>query len=164
MVPIAADKWLEQVTRVLDTLVIEEGDLRVRFASFQLRGDIRQWWKAVKAKVGASWANFREIFLERYNLETAKDSMRDEFMHLIQDMLTVDQYEARFTHLARFVLDLVSTEDKECRRFEQGLHQSILRRVVVLRHQTFSVLLDAARRLERADMPSLHGKDTSASR
>ena len=34
----------------------------------------------------------------------------------------------------------------------------------MLRHQTFSVLLDAARRLESADMPSLHGRDTSTSR
>ena len=33
----------------------------------------------------------------------------------------------------------------------------------MLRHQTFSVLLDAARRLESADMPSLHGRDTSTS-
>ena len=77
--------------------------------------------------------------------------MRDEFLYLIQGTSTVNQYEARFTHIARFAPDLVSMEDAWCRKFEQGLRMSILRRVVVLRHQVFSVLLDATRRLERTD-------------
>ena len=36
-------EWLGQVTCALDTLLIYEKDLCVRFASFQLWGDARQW-------------------------------------------------------------------------------------------------------------------------
>ena len=53
--------------------------------------------------------------MEHYIPETARDSMRDEFLHLSQDMMIVDQYKARFTRLAGFASDLVSTEDKWCR-------------------------------------------------
>ena len=73
--PVVAAEWLEQVTCALDTLLIYEEDLRVRFASFQLWGNARQWWKTVKVRVGMSWTDFRDISLERYVPETTRDSI-----------------------------------------------------------------------------------------
>ena len=37
------EDWLEQVTRVLDMILVTEVELRVLFASYQLQGDALQW-------------------------------------------------------------------------------------------------------------------------
>ena len=37
--PLVVEDWLEQVTRVLDTILVTEEELRVLFASYQLQGD-----------------------------------------------------------------------------------------------------------------------------
>ncbi|KAF7150355.1 hypothetical protein RHSIM_Rhsim02G0143100 [Rhododendron simsii] len=41
--PIAANEWLELVTRFLDTLHVKDDDLRVDLAAFQLRENAHQW-------------------------------------------------------------------------------------------------------------------------
>ncbi|GFS34613.1 hypothetical protein Acr_00g0034850 [Actinidia rufa] len=53
--PLVAEDWREQVTRVLDTILVTEEDLRVLFASYQLQGDALQWWKTMeKVREGTS--------------------------------------------------------------------------------------------------------------
>ena len=116
--PLAAEEWLEEITRILETLGIVEGDLRVRFATFQLRDEARHWWKIVQDEVGMSWTDLRETFLEHYIPKTAREHMRDEFFKLSQGTSTVDQYATRFISLFRFVSDFVPTEERRCRRFE----------------------------------------------
>ena len=37
--PLTADKWLEQLEKMFEMLVIEDGALKVTLASFQLKGD-----------------------------------------------------------------------------------------------------------------------------
>ena len=87
-----------------------EEDLRVRFATFQLRDEARHWWRTVKDGVGMSWTDLKETFLEHYIPETAREHMRDEFFKLSQETSIVDQYATRFISLSRFVSDFVPTE------------------------------------------------------
>ena len=109
--PLAAEEWLEEITRILETLGIVEEDLRVRFATFQLRDEARDWWRTVQDGVGMSWADLREKFLEHYIPETAREHMRDEFFQLSQGTSTMDQYATRFISLSRFISDFVPTEE-----------------------------------------------------
>jgi len=63
---VVAAEWMGQIVRTFDALLIYEEDLRVRLASFQFRGNARRWWETVRFRVGMSWTDFRETFLERY--------------------------------------------------------------------------------------------------
>ncbi|XP_074323860.1 uncharacterized protein LOC141660772 [Apium graveolens] len=47
--------------------------------------------------------------------------MEIKFLSLTQDNLSVVEYEAKFTELARFVPDQVDTDEKRAKRFQQGL-------------------------------------------
>ncbi|GAB2287191.1 hypothetical protein Dimus_039809 [Dionaea muscipula] len=146
--PLEAEEWLEQVTQILDTLQIMEEDLRVSFATFQLRGDARHWWRLTSQMVGSDWEDFREAFLEKYIPESARDALREEFEHLVQRNMTVDEYAARFTSLLRFAPH-VATETLHCKRFEAGLRPSIREKLASHRYRIFSELLESARAVER---------------
>ena len=58
--------------------------------------------------------------------------MELKFLELKQNNLSVMEYETKFTELSRFVPELVSTEEKKARRFQQGLRQWIQNRIAVL--------------------------------
>ncbi|GFZ19569.1 hypothetical protein Acr_28g0002740 [Actinidia rufa] len=82
--PLIAEDWLEQVTRVLDTILVTEEELRVLFASYQLQGDALQWWKTVEESVAKKWEPFRKAFLDQYFTDIAKGAIRMEFINLVQ--------------------------------------------------------------------------------
>ena len=55
-----------------------------------------------------------------------------EFLELKQGAMTVMDYVARFTELARFVYDYVAKDMAKVRRFENGLKLSIRASIVGL--------------------------------
>ena len=63
--------------------------------------------------------------------------------------MTVLEYVARFTELARFVDDYVATDMAKVRRFENGLKLSIRGRIVVLRLQDMDSMVGTALTIER---------------
>ena len=67
------------------------------------------------------------MFLENYFPESARDARQMQFLELRQGDMTVPEYEARFTTLARFAPDLVMTEANRCKRFERGIAGGDLR-------------------------------------
>ncbi|KAL8091503.1 hypothetical protein AgCh_033936 [Apium graveolens] len=73
--------------------------------------------------------------------------------------LTVAEYEAKFTELARFVPDQVDTDEKKARRFEQGLKFWIQNRVAMFELTSYVAVVQKAMVIEsRSDM-SQKGKD-----
>ena len=76
-----------------------EEDLRVLFASYQLQGDILQWWKTMEESVVNKWESFKKAFLNQYFTDTAKEALRMEFINLVQKSMIMAQYEAKFTSL-----------------------------------------------------------------
>ena len=69
----------------------------------------------------------------KYFQETARLAKAQEFLQLKQGVMTVMDYVARFTELARFTDDYVATDKAKVRRFENGLRLSIRARIVGLR-------------------------------
>ena len=63
-------------------------------------------------------------------------------------IMSVSQYTFQFQTLSRFASDLVSSEERKCKRFEKGLHPSIQRTVMGHRLRVFSELVDCARAVE----------------
>ena len=71
----------------------------------------------------------------KYFPETAKHAKAQEFLELKQGAMTMMDYVARFTKLARFTDDYMATDMAKVRRFENGLRLSIRARIVGLRLQ-----------------------------
>ena len=63
--------------------------------------------------------------------------------------MTVLEYVARFTKLARFADDYVATDMTKVRRFENGLKLSIQGRIVRLRLQDMDSMVRTALTIER---------------
>ena len=146
--PIVAEEWLQQITRDLDTSEITDGRLRVSFAVRQLKGDAYHWWGRVQTRVGEDFEEFSELFLENYFPESARDARHMQFLELQQGTMSVPEYEARFTALARFAPDLVRTEASRCKRFEKGLRPEIYRWILAHRIRVYSEMVDTAAAVE----------------
>ena len=72
-----------------------------------------------------TWAEFQELFRGKYFPDTARHAKAKEFLELKQGAMTVMDYVAMFTELARFSDDYVATDMAKVRRFENGLKLSI---------------------------------------
>ncbi|GFS38468.1 hypothetical protein Acr_00g0057640 [Actinidia rufa] len=140
---------IEQVvTRALDTILVTEEELRVLFASYQLQGDALQWWRTVEESVAKKWEPFRKAFLDQYFTDTTRESLRMEFINLVQGSMTVAQYEAKFTSLSRFAKAFVSTEEEKAKQFMRGLRPSIRNKLAGNLIKVYSTMVSAAAAIE----------------
>ena len=71
--------------------------------------------------------------MDKYFSATTRHVKAQEFLELKQRAMTMIEYVARFTELARFADDYVATYMAKVRRFENGLRLSILGKIVGLR-------------------------------
>ena len=72
-----------------------------------------------------TWAEFHDLFMGKYFPDTARLAKAQEFLELKQGTMTVMEYVARFTELARFDDDYVAMDMAKVRRFENRLKLSI---------------------------------------
>ncbi|XP_058189201.1 uncharacterized protein LOC131306790 [Rhododendron vialii] len=165
--PLVADHWLAQIQKLFRALGITEDDLRVNIVAVQLTGEANEWWESVlelrkdarrAARTAAqanepdvenlTWAEFEVLFEEQYFPETSRDQLRDEFEKLEQGNMTVSEYALKFQSLSRFAPELVATEERKCRRFERGLHETVKKFAVAQRKGKFSEVVECARSIE----------------
>ena len=81
--------------------------------------------------------------------DTTRYAKAQEFLELKQGTMTVMDYVARFTELARFSNDYVATDMAKVRRFENGLKLSIRGRIVGLHLQDIDSMVGTALTIER---------------
>ena len=79
-----------------------------------------------------TWKEFHELFMGKYFPTTARHAKAQEFLELRQGTMTMMEYVAKFTELARFADDYVATDMAKKRRFENGLQLSIRSKIVGL--------------------------------
>ena len=99
----------------------------------------------------------------KYFPETARHAKAQEFLELKQGVMTVMDYVARFTELARFADDYVATDMAKVRRFENGLRLSIRARIVGLRLQDMDSMVGTALTIEREMEDARNTRDASVS-
>ena len=123
------------------------------------------WWDRVKTSrdlEAMTWAEFHELFMSKYFPATARHAKAQEFLELRQGTMTVMEYMARFTELARFGDDYVATDMAKVRRFENGLKLSIRGKIVGLRLKDMDSMVGTALVIER-EMDDAQGiRDASA--
>ena len=132
---IEADHWFQQVGKILEVMEITSDAMRIRLAAFQLEGESEVWWDWVKASrslEAITWEEFRELFMGKYFLASARHVKAREFLELKQGTMTVLEFVAKFTELAHFVDYYVATDMAKVRKFEDGLKLSIRGKIVGL--------------------------------
>ena len=86
------------------------------------------WWDLVKASrelEAMTWEEFRELFMGKFFPAFSRHAKAREFLELKQGTMTVLEYVAKFTELARFTDNYVATDMAKVRKFEDGLKLSI---------------------------------------
>ena len=110
------------------------------------------WWNWAKTSrdlEAMTWAEFHDLFMGKYFLDTAHHAKAQEFLELKQGMMTVMEYVARFTELTYFADDYVATDMAKVSRFENGLKLSIRGRIVGLRLQDMESMVRTTLTIER---------------
>ena len=161
-----ADHWFMQIENVLEAMEITSDTTRIRLAAFQLEGEARVWWRLARTSRDLevmTWAEFQELFMGKYFLETARHAKAQEFLELKQGATTVMDYVARFIELARFADDYVATDLAKVRRFENGLKLSIRARIVGIRLQDMDSMVGTSLTIEREIEDARSTRDASVS-
>ncbi|XP_027155101.1 uncharacterized protein LOC113755260 [Coffea eugenioides] len=152
--PDLTEGWMDRMMDIFAALRYTE-ERQISFAVFQFEGAARAWWNVIKAKwereqTPWTWVNFTRKFNEKYLPSIVQEKWEDDFIRLRQGASSVAEYETQFTKLSRFTPDLVLTEQKQIRRFVQGLNVEIQEALAAAQLDTFSQALEKAQRFEAA--------------
>ena len=107
--------------------------MQIKLATFQLEGESHIWWDWVRVSRDPemmTWGEFRELFLGKVFSASSRHAKDREFLELKQGNMTMLEYVAKFTELARFGDDYVATDMAKVRNFEDGLKLSIRGKIV----------------------------------
>ena len=152
-----AEFWLEKLERVSEEVRCPP-DQRASCAVSLLQGEEYDWWKLVlKSPMipnPLTWEFFVQEFRAKYVTEMYRDSKWKQFLNLKQRNLSVAEYEKDFSHLSKYAPELVLNEAFWCRKFEDGMHDSIKRYLAPmnsLQTMDFYQLVQAAMKVERLE-------------
>ena len=118
------DHWFRQVEKILEAMEITFDTKNIRLAAFQLEGESQVWWDWIKTSRDLevmTLEEFHELFMRKYFSATARHAKARDFLELKQGTMTVMEYVAKFTELARFTDDYVAIDMAKVRKFEDGL-------------------------------------------
>ncbi|XP_058189421.1 uncharacterized protein LOC131307009 [Rhododendron vialii] len=152
--PTAAEAWLAEIKKILETLDIQEASNRIALATYQMQSEAQHWWDLMKNThdvAAMTWDRFEEIFLDKYFPTPVKQALALEFMNLEQGTMTVAQYAARFEELSRYGTKIIPTDDDKARKFEWGLNET-RRAVVAQTLPTYSQVVQCAFKMERENL------------
>ena len=141
-----------QVEKILEAMEITSDTTKIILAAFQLEGEAQVWWNWAKTSRGLdamTWAAFHELFMGKYFSANAKLAKAQEFLELKHGAMTVMEYVARFTELARFADDYVATDLAKVRRFENRLILSIRGKIVGVCLQDMDSMVGTTMTIER---------------
>ena len=135
-------------------------DQRVTYAISLLR-NAYDWWKLVlrssRLPDPIPWEFFVQDFREKYVSDMYRETKWKQFLNLKQRNLSVPEYEKEFSHLCKYAPGSVLPETFQCRKFEDGLNESIKRylaHVTVLQQVNFYQLVQATIKVEKSMLSS----------
>ncbi|XP_043687612.1 uncharacterized protein LOC122638830 [Telopea speciosissima] len=136
--PIVAEGWLRELEKNFELLQCSD-EQKVACATYMLQGEADLWWQTTKRVLeGVTWAQFLELFREKYFPITVQRAKAAEFIKLQQGSMTVIEYEKKFEELSRYAPHLVATDVDKVRLFESGLNDGIQRMVTALELNTYA--------------------------
>ena len=122
--------WLEKLQRILEEVRCPP-DQRVSCVVSLLQSEAYGWWKLVfrspRNPNPMTWEFFIQEFRAKYVTEMYRECKWKQFLNLKQRNLSVAEYEKEFSLLSKYASGLVLTDAFRCRKFKDGLHDSIKR-------------------------------------
>jgi len=91
----------------------------------------------------------KDVFLEHFFPQSVRQAKAHEFIDLVQGLLAVKQYTAKFIELSRFAPYLVPTKDLKARNFDRGLQPRIMNQVVSFEIGNLTGLVSKAAVIQR---------------
>ena len=149
--PEKASSWLEGNERVYQVMQCTDEQM-VTFSAFLLRDRALEWWRAVQRRCleGASWAQFKEEFTDKFFPASYRDAKAEEFFRLEQGILSMTYYEWSFSELVRHVPFIRDDEVSKTKRFAVGLSPAIRTTVASTAHTQYGRVVEATVRVERS--------------
>ena len=152
-----ANFWLEKLQRIVEEVRFPP-DQRVTCAVSLLQSSAYDWWKLVLRSLRLPdpipWEFFVQEFRAKYVYDMYKETKWKQFLNLKQRNLSVAEYEKELSHLSMYAPESVLTEAFRCRKFEDGLNESMKRYmapVIVLQRVNFYHLVQAAMKVEKCE-------------
>ncbi|XP_049357231.1 uncharacterized protein LOC125821912 [Solanum verrucosum] len=126
--PTDVEQWLEHMESVFEQL--ECSDVaKFKYAISLLQKDAHDWWVSVpNAKVKPhvlTWDDFLREFRMKYVPPAYCDTKIMEFLNLRQRGMFIAEYQQKFLRLSRYAGGIIDEEKDKCRKFEDGLNDSI---------------------------------------
>ncbi|XP_050919616.1 uncharacterized protein LOC127137174 [Lathyrus oleraceus] len=144
-------KEIERIFRVMDCTLVQ----KIRYGTHKLSGEVDDWWVDTRLRLETAGEEitrevFRREFLRKYYPEDVRGKKEIEFLELKQGNLSVTEYAAKFTELAKFYhhYDGANAEFSKCIKFENGLHPEIKKAVGYQKIHVFADLIDSCRIFE----------------
>ncbi|XP_043694196.1 uncharacterized protein LOC122644893 [Telopea speciosissima] len=137
--PIIAKGWLRELEKNFELLQCSD-EQKVACSTYILQGEADLWWQTTKRILEGqlvTWAQFLELFREKYFPITVRQAKAAEFIKLQQGSMTVIDYEKKFEELSHYTPHLVATDVDKARLFESGLNNGIQRMVTALELNTY---------------------------
>ncbi|XP_019172690.1 PREDICTED: uncharacterized protein LOC109168099 [Ipomoea nil] len=123
--PVIMEGWIRTFDKLFDAINCPM-EQRVDTATFYLQKEADNWWASVglvlREQPDFGWENFKEQMRERFYPTHVKMAKYDEFLHLRQGNMTVQEYYAEFLELAQFAPALVPDEPSKAEKFVNGLN------------------------------------------
>ena len=97
-----------------------------------------------------SWTQFKEDFLEKFYPTVYKDQKIEEFFKLEQGIMSVTDYEKKFSELVRHVPLFCDHKVQKNKRFEVGLRKEVKRILASVSHTQYGQVVKASIRIKRS--------------
>ncbi|XP_050875748.1 uncharacterized protein LOC127079410 [Lathyrus oleraceus] len=144
-------KEIERIFRVMDCSLVQ----KIRYGIHKLSGGADDWWVDTRLRLETAgeeitWEVFRREFLRKYYPEDVRGKKEIEFLELKQGNLSVTEYAAKFTELAKFYphYDGANAEISKCIKLENGLRPEIKKAMGYQKIRVFADLIDSCRIFE----------------
>jgi hypothetical protein len=149
--PMDAEDWLRTMERELHTAQCDDME-KVLNGPRLLSGVAKSWWEsylATHANPDAiTWEEFRDSF-RQYHVQAGLMTVKEEFLALKQESMSVSEYRDRFLQLSRYAPEDVNTDAKRQYRFLRGLVDPLHYQLMNHTFPTFQHLIDRAIMMER---------------
>ena len=127
--PLEADNWIMEMEKAF---AVQEclDEEKIRYAVYLLQEEAYNWSQRLQRKHEQdgeilTWERFWVAFYDQYFPRSIRIQKEQEFIYLKQKGMSVTEYEAKFTELAKFAPRLVDGEQERVHKFEMGLRTEI---------------------------------------
>ncbi|CAH9109141.1 unnamed protein product [Cuscuta epithymum] len=139
--PLILEDWIRTFDKLFDAINCPT-DQRINTAAYYLRQEADNWWATtaltLRQQPDFSWETFKEEMRKRFYPEHVRAEKYEEFLHLKQVGMTVQEYHAKFLNLARFAPTLVPDEIEKTNKFIRGLNFETQKALCVSECQTLN--------------------------